>query len=74
MNTYDNEWYKKNKCHGCHYEYTCYGINRAEVRAACAERRIDGTRCGDTLTPKWGEMSYNRLRPMTNAERIKKGE
>lgn len=70
----DNDWYMAHKCHGCHYEYICMGITNCQVRRDCTEQRVDGTYYGEPGVAKWGEMSYNRLRPLSNYERIKRGE
>lgn len=66
--------YKERKCKQCDYYYVCLGITDASVRRSCHSRKHSGTYYGEDEPPRWGEMSYYRLRPKSDTERIKKGE
>lgn len=67
---HSNVWYKQNKCRRCRYESACAGIQQAAVRESCTERQADGTIAGESETPRWGEMSYNRNKHRSEAWRI----
>lgn len=57
-----NEYWRDNKCFGCKYYDTCYGITDFRVRQSCTHKKTDGGRAYVQEAPRWGEMSYHRFK------------